>query len=64
MYCFMPVLNGFWRQYELWDGTYNLYDLIDIHKAVEAKSINESKVQKFYERKQKRQDEFDRLMRR
>lgn len=63
MYCFTPVLAGFWKQYELWDGTYTLYDLIDIHRAMEAKNINENKVYKFYEDKRKRQNDIDRLMR-
>ena len=63
MYCFLPVLERYWKQYELYDGTYNLYDLIDIHKAIEARSINEAKVQKFYEDKRKRQEDLNKLMR-
>lgn len=63
MYCFSPVLKGYWKQHELWDGTYTLYDLIDIHIAMETQSINERKVQKYYEDKIKRQNDFDRLRR-
>jgi len=27
---FAPVSAFYWRQYELWDGTYTLDDLLDI----------------------------------
>lgn len=63
MYCFSPVLKGYWKQYELWDGTYTLYDLIDIHKAMEAQNINEHKVQKYFEEKRAREMDLDRLRR-
>jgi hypothetical protein len=63
MYCFGPVLKGYWRQHELWDGTYDLYDLIDIHLAMEAQSINEQIVQKHFEDKRNRQMDLDRLRR-
>ncbi len=33
---FTPVLRGLWRQCELWDGTYTLDDLLDIHEALQA----------------------------
>jgi len=26
---FLPVINGLWRQHELWDGTYTLDDFLD-----------------------------------
>ena len=26
---FLPVIAGFWRQHELWDGTYTLDDFLD-----------------------------------
>lgn len=63
MYCFSPVLKGYWRQHELWDGTYDLYDLIDIHMAMETQSINEQKVYKYFEEKRNRQMDLDRLRR-
>ena len=28
------MLLGFWRQHELWDGTYDVDDLLDIHEAI------------------------------
>lgn len=41
MFCFMPVLKGMWKQHELWDGTYILSDLLDIHEAVDVQQKNE-----------------------
>lgn len=31
---YTPVLEGLWKQYELWDGTYVITDLLDIHEAM------------------------------
>ena len=59
MYLYNPVLYGFWRQHELWDGTYTINDLFDINEAIQAKNINEGKVIEHYKEKQKQQDEFD-----
>jgi hypothetical protein len=35
-YVFRPVLAGFWRQRETWDGTYSFADLVDIHRLMDA----------------------------
>ncbi len=40
-YLFAPVAAGFWKQHELWDGTYTLGDLMDIHEVMAVKSENE-----------------------
>lgn len=32
---------GYWRQHELWDGTYTLDDLLDIHEMIVVKQENE-----------------------
>jgi hypothetical protein len=28
---YRPVLSGFWKQHELFDGTYTVMDLFDAH---------------------------------
>ena len=37
----MPVLAKLWKQCELWDGTYIITDLLDIHEAMTIKNMNE-----------------------
>ena len=34
-------MEGYWKQHELWDGTYNLTDLLDIHEAIAVKCENQ-----------------------
>ena len=34
-------MAGLWRQHELWDGTYDLDDLITIHQMLDIKAVNE-----------------------
>ncbi len=38
---YAPVLAGYWKQCETWDGTYTLDDLLDIIEAMLVKSENE-----------------------
>ena len=38
---FLPVAAGFWRQHELWDGTYTLDDLLDILELIQVSRENE-----------------------
>ena len=38
---FLPVSAGFWRQHELWDGTYTLDDLLDIVELIRVRRENE-----------------------
>ncbi len=40
-FAFMPVAAGFWRQHELWDGTYTLDDLLDVAELIRVKRENE-----------------------
>lgn len=40
MFLYMPVSEGMWKQHELWDGTYVLDDLLDIHEALWIKAKN------------------------
>ena len=37
---FAPVEAGFWKQHELWDGTYSLDDLLDIHELMAVSNEN------------------------
>ena len=38
---FAPVAAGFWRQHELWDGTYTFNDLLDVLEMMNVKAENE-----------------------
>ena len=39
----MPVAAGFWKQHELWDGTYTLDDLLDITELIRVCRENEAR---------------------
>jgi hypothetical protein len=38
------VVAGYWKQHELWDGTYNIDDLLDIHEVMAVKNENERRI--------------------
>ena len=38
---FLPVAAGFWRQHEMWDGTYTLDDLMDIVELIQVSNENQ-----------------------
>jgi len=38
---FLPVSAGYWKQHEIWDGTYTLDDLLDIVEMIRVKKENE-----------------------
>jgi len=40
-------LNGYWKQHELWDGTYDLDDLLDIHQLMAVKQENERRASEY-----------------
>ena len=40
-FLFLPVAEGFWRQHELWDGTYTLDDLLDIAEMIRVRNENQ-----------------------
>ena len=40
-FLFLPVAEGFWRQHELWDGTYTLHDLLDIAELIRVRNENQ-----------------------
>ncbi len=40
-FLFLPVSAGYWKQHELWDGTYNLDDLLDVVEMIRVKRENE-----------------------
>jgi hypothetical protein len=48
---FAPVIAGYWKHREIWDGTYTLDDLLDIIEVMEVKNENE-----------RRQREYDEMM--
>jgi hypothetical protein len=41
-----------WKQHELWDGTYDLEDLMDIHEILDVKAINEYRARKAAEERE------------
>jgi hypothetical protein len=41
MFLFRPVLAGFWRHHEVFDGTYSFMDLLDIHELMDFKQETE-----------------------
>ena len=43
MFLFLPVALGYWKQHELWDGTYTLDDLLDIAELAEVRKENEER---------------------
>jgi hypothetical protein len=38
---YAPVIAGYWRQHELWDGTYTYADWLDIMEIMAVKQENE-----------------------
>lgn len=40
-FVFIPVAAQYWKQHELWDGTYCLDDLLDIIEVMQVKGENE-----------------------
>ena len=51
-YLFAPVMAGHWRQHELWDGTYTLDDLADMHEIMLVQSENEQIMQEYVKQRQ------------
>ena len=41
VFLFAPVMEGLWRQHELWDGTYTLDDLLDVTEMIRVRRENE-----------------------
>ena len=42
-FLFLPVALGYWKQHELWDGTYTLDDLLDAAELIQVRSENETR---------------------
>ena len=42
-FLFLPVAEGYWRQHELWDGTYTLDDLLDITELIRIRRDNQKR---------------------
>lgn len=38
-----PVVAGYWRQYETWNGRYNLDDLLDIYEVMAVQYENQER---------------------
>ena len=45
-------MAGHWRQHELWDGTYTLDDLADMHEIMLVQSENEQIMQEYVKQRQ------------
>ena len=42
-------MSGAWQQHQVWDGTYNLDDLMDWHEMQSVKHENETRLQEWRE---------------
>ena len=42
-FLFLPVAAGYWKQHELWDGTYTLDDLLDITELIRVRNENQAR---------------------
>ena len=45
---FLPVAAGYWRQHEMWDGTYTLDDLMDIVEMMQVTAENQRRAREQY----------------
>ena len=45
-------MAGHWRQHELWDGTYTLDDLADMHEIMIVQAENEQIMQDYVKQRQ------------
>ena len=45
------MIAGKWQQHELWDGTYTLADLLDMHEILAVEYENRRRAQEAEERK-------------
>lgn len=46
----MPVIDGMWKQHELWDGTYTFDDWLDAVEMIEVKAENKERLYDSMER--------------
>jgi len=46
---YAPVLAGYWKQHEIWDGTYTLDDLLDMTEVMIVKNENEKREYQYME---------------
>lgn len=42
-------MAGAWRQHEVWDGTYDLGDLLDWHEMQSVKNENDARIHEWQE---------------
>ena len=40
-FAFLPVMAGYWKQHEMWDGTYTIDDLLDIVEVISVRRVRE-----------------------
>lgn len=38
MFLYLPVMEKYWQQHQMWDGTYDFEDLLNVHKLINVKS--------------------------
>lgn len=43
------MLRGYWRHHEVFDGTYTLDDLLDIHEIIDVQDENEARHEAYEE---------------
>ena len=42
-------MQGYWKQHELWDGTYTFSDWLDIIELIQVKAENEARAREYYD---------------
>jgi len=50
---YAPVIAGVWEQKELWDGSYTLDDLADMHEILLVKTENQERAREAAEQRQR-----------
>ena len=54
-------MEGLWKQHELWDGTYTITDLLDIHESMTVFSVNKEIVSEYERRKAEAESKHKRI---
>lgn len=52
MFLFAPVESRYWRQHELYDGTYTLDDLMDYHEMIAVSLENQRRAEEAMRKQQ------------
>lgn len=48
---YLPVIEGMWKQHELWDGTYTFNDWLDVLEIIRVRTENKERYYDSLERR-------------